>query len=186
MEHLWSPWRMKYIRQGATTPLVPSGNVSATRPLSSPLRESAHSESQPCIFCEKPREDRDEANLIVHRGERAFVILNLYPYNNGHFMVVPYPHVSTLENLDTATLTEIMVFTKQGLTALRFAYNPHAFNVGINIGAAAGAGIADHVHLHVVPRWPGDTNYMTTVSGVRVIPEDLRETYRLVKNAWPR
>lgn len=186
MEHLWSPWRMKYIRQGATTPAVPSGNVSATRPLSGPMRETLPPEPPTCIFCEKPREDRDETNLIVHRGEHAFVILNLYPYNNGHFMVVPYQHVSSLENLDTATLTELMVFSQQGLKVLRAVYNPHAFNLGVNIGTAAGAGIADHVHMHVVPRWPGDTNYMTTVSGVRVIPEDLRETYRLVKNAWPR
>jgi ATP adenylyltransferase len=101
-------------------------------------------------------------------------------------MVVPYPHVATLEPLDPATLTELMLFTQHGLTALRQVYNPNAFNLGMNIGTAAGAGIADHVHMHVVPRWAGDTNYMTTVSGVRVIPEDLRETYWQVRDAWPK
>jgi len=138
-----------------------------------------------CIFCEKPTQDRDAENLIVHRGEKAFVILNLYPYNNGHLMIVPYAHAPSLEQLDTPTLTEIMLLTNQGLAALRAVYNPHAFNLGVNIGAAAGAGIAEHVHQHVVPRWAGDSNYMSTVAGTRVIPEDLQETYRRVREAWP-
>ena len=139
-----------------------------------------------CIFCEYPAAKRDAENLIVHRGRHAFVILNLYPYNNGHLMIVPYPHTPSLEQLDTPTLTEIMLLANQGLAALRAVYKPQAFNVGANIGSAAGAGIADHVHLHVVPRWAGDTNYMTTVAGTRVIPEDVRETYRLMRKAWPK
>jgi len=141
-----------------------------------------------CIFCDKPAQDQnhDAENLIVQRGESAFVILNLYPYNNGHLMIVPYAHAASLEQLDTPTLTEIMLLTNQGLAALRAVYNPHAFNLGVNIGAAAGAGIAEHVHQHVVPRWAGDSNYMSTVAGTRVIPEDLQETYRRVREAWPK
>jgi ATP adenylyltransferase len=138
-----------------------------------------------CIFCDMPAEDRDAENFIVWRGARAYVILNVYPYNNGHFMVVPYSHVPTPEHLDAATLTELMTLMNQGLTALRALYNPQAFNVGMNIGRAAGAGIAEHVHLHAVPRWSGDTNFMTVAAGTRVIPEDLRETWRRLREAWP-
>jgi len=138
-----------------------------------------------CIFCDKPTQDRDAENLIIHRGEQAFVILNLYPYNNGHLMIVPYAHASSLEQLDSPTLTEIMLLTNQGLAALRTVYNPQAFNLGMNIGAAAGAGIAEHIHMHIVPRWAGDSNYMSTIAGTRVIPEDLQETYRRVRQAWP-
>jgi ATP adenylyltransferase len=178
---------MKYIRAGAQAhgPASP-GNVSATRPLTPFTRtDPVPTHHQPCIFCDKPAEQQDEANLIVRRGEQAFVILNLYPYNNGHLMVVPYAHVASLEQLEAPTLTELMRLTQQSLAVLRAIYQPQAFNIGINIGTAAGAGIAEHVHMHIVPRWPGDTNYMTTVSGVRVIPEDLRETYRLLHQAWP-
>jgi len=164
MNHLWSPWRMTYLRRSQEQ----SGGGAG------------------CIFCDKPTENRDAENLIVQRGERAFVILNLYPYNNGHLMIVPYAHASSLEQLDLPTLTEIMLLTNQGLAALRTVYNPHAFNLGMNIGAAAGAGIAEHVHLHIVPRWAGDTNYMSTVAETRVIPEDLQETYRRVREAWPK
>lgn len=139
-----------------------------------------------CIFCDKPREARDAENLIVQRGQMAYVLLNLYPYNNGHFMVVPYAHVPSPEQLEAATLTEMMVLMNQGLTALRTLYNPHAFNVGMNIGAAAGAGIAAHAHLHVVPRWAADTNFMTVTSETRVIPEDLKVTWQRMKEAWPK
>lgn len=139
-----------------------------------------------CIFCDLPSENRDVENLIIHRGRHVFVILNRYPYNNGHLMVVPFAHTPSLEQLDLATLTELMLLVNQGLGALRAAYKPQAFNLGANIGAAAGAGIAGHVHMHVVPRWAGDTNYMSTVAGTRVIPEDLRETYQVVKEAWPK
>jgi ATP adenylyltransferase len=139
-----------------------------------------------CIFCDKPAEDRDAENLIVVRGERAYVLLNLYPYNNGHFMVVPYPHVPSPEQLDAGTLTDMMLLLNRGLAALRALYNPQAFNVGMNIGLAGGAGIAEHVHLHVVPRWAGDTNFMTVTAGTRVIPEDLRETWQRLRAAWPQ
>jgi ATP adenylyltransferase len=167
MEHLWSPWRMRYLR-------------GQDRPATAPLGLAG------CIFCTKPAETRDVENLIVHRGELTFAILNLYPYNNGHLMIVPYAHVPSFEQLEAPALTELMQLTNQGLAALRKAYSPQAFNLGANIGTAAGAGIADHVHMHIVPRWSGDTNYMATVAGTRVIPEDLRETYRLVCAAWPR
>jgi ATP adenylyltransferase len=163
MDHLWSPWRMTYLR-----------------------RSQEQTGGAGCIFCDKPAQDRDAENLIVHRGEKAFVILNLYPYNNGHLMIVPYAHAASLEQLDTPTLTEIMLLTNQSLAALRAVYNPHAFNLGVNIGAAAGAGIAEHVHQHVVPRWAGDSNYMSTVAETRVIPEDLQETYQRVREAWPK
>jgi ATP adenylyltransferase len=138
-----------------------------------------------CIFCDLPREERDAENLIVRRGQQAYVILNLYPYNNGHFMVVPYAHTASSEQLEAATLTELMLLLNQGLAALRKLYNPQAFNVGMNIGAAAGAGIAGHVHLHAVPRWAGDTNFMTVAADTRVIPEDLRVTWRRLREAWP-
>jgi ATP adenylyltransferase len=174
MEHLWSPWRMAYLR-GDDSPAA-TDRLPATGMLSSPG----------CIFCDKPRESRDRENLIVHRAERAFVILNLYPYNNGHLMVVPYQHVPSFEQLDEPALAEVMRLLNQGVAALRKVYNPQAFNLGANIGQAAGAGIADHVHMHIVPRWAGDTNYMATVAGTRVIPEDLQETYRQVQAAWPR
>jgi ATP adenylyltransferase len=138
-----------------------------------------------CIFCDKPAEQADDQNLIVRRGRLAFVMLNRYPYNNGHMLVVPYAHVPSLEQLDAPTLAELMALTNQALAALRGMYNPQAFNLGANIGAAAGAGIAEHVHLHIVPRWAGDTNFMATVAGTRVIPEDLAETYRLAVQHWP-
>ncbi len=138
-----------------------------------------------CIFCQKPAEHQDAENLIVHRGQLAFVILNRYPYNNGHMMVVPYQHASTLEELDAPALSELMQLAIQALGVLRAMYQPQAFNLGVNIGAAAGAGIADHVHMHVVPRWAGDSNFMTTVAGTRVIPEDLNDTYQLALQHWP-
>lgn len=138
-----------------------------------------------CIFCQKPAEHQDAENLIVHRGQLVYVILNRYPYNNGHMMVVPYQHASTLEELDAPALSELMQLAIQTLGVLRAMYQPQAFNLGVNIGAAAGAGIADHVHMHVVPRWAGDSNFMTTVAGTRVIPEDLNDTYQLALQHWP-
>ena len=162
MEHLWSPWRMAYLRNSAAGVPGPTG----------------------CIFCDLPAEGRDAENLIVHRGARAFVILNRYPYNNGHLLIVPFAHVPSFEALDPATLTEMMLLANTATATLRRMYNPQAFNLGANIGAAAGAGIAEHVHLHLVPRWAGDTNFMSTTSGTRVIPEDLSETYRLARQHW--
>lgn len=137
-----------------------------------------------CIFCNKIKAEDDAAEHILVRGQRAFVILNRYPYNNGHLMIVPYAHVPSLEDLDGATRLEMMDLVVQSLSALRAAYKPNGFNLGANIGQAAGAGVADHIHIHVVPRWGGDTNYMPIIGNTRVIPELLDETYRRLKEAW--
>lgn len=133
-----------------------------------------------CLFCIRPQEPDPEAH-IVHRGELCYVILNRFPYNNGHLMVVPYAHVGTLEDLDTETAGDLLALTQLSLEVLREAYQPEGFNVGANIGAAAGAGIEDHVHLHVVPRWAGDTNYMTTTGKTRVIPEWMEQVYERLR-----
>jgi len=142
-------------------------------------------EEQPqgCLFCLKAEEDRDAENLIAWRGGRAFVMLNRYPYNAGHLMVVPYVHVPSVEDLPPETLTALMLLVNRSLAALRRAMSPDAFNIGANLGRVAGAGIAEHVHLHVVPRWEGDTNFMPVLADVRVVPELLAETYRKVRAA---
>ncbi len=153
-EVLWAPWRMQYILADKTT----AG----------------------CLFCEKHREHRDTANLILWRTEAAFVMMNRYPYNNGHLMVVPIAHVPSLTALaapDRAALFELTTVCED---VLQRALHPHGFNIGINLGSAAGAGVADHLHLHIVPRWQGDTNYMTVVGEIRVIPQHLDETYRML------
>ncbi|HEY3345832.1 MAG TPA: HIT domain-containing protein [Anaerolineaceae bacterium] len=137
-----------------------------------------------CVFCREASREDSAQNLIVARGERAFVILNRYPYTSGHLMVVPFDHVPTLEALVPETRAEMMELATHAVGVLRAVYRPEAFNLGVNIGAAAGAGIADHVHLHVVPRWPGDTNFMSTVGAARVIPEDLPATWERVRRAW--
>lgn len=152
MDHLWSPWRYRY--------------VSTAEPTSA------------CIFCAKSQENRDEQNLILYRGQRAFILLNLFPYTSGHLMIAPYSHVGTLEEADEATATELMLLTRASQARLRDVYRAPGFNVGMNIGSAAGAGIAGHIHMHVLPRWPGDVNFMTVVGETRVIPEDIGETYR--------
>jgi ATP adenylyltransferase len=157
MEHIWSPWRMDYI-------------MSSDRPTS-------------CIFCDAPKMD-DESSLIVSRGTRAYVILNRYPYTSGHIMVVPYAHVATIEELDIETRSEIMELLTQSTGILKKVYHPEGYNIGSNIGSSAGAGIACHVHFHLVPRWGGDTNFMSTLAMARVIPEDLRDTLTRLKSAW--
>jgi len=136
--------------------------------------------SEGCIFCVKPQSDDAEVH-IVHRSRLCYVILNRFPYNNGHLMVAPYAHVATLEDLETKTLAELMALTQRSLRVLREAYDPQGFNVGVNIGEVAGAGMATHVHLHIVPRWGGDNNYMSTVGGTRVIPEWLDQTYERLR-----
>ena len=130
-----------------------------------------------CPFCVLPAGDDDRGALIVHRGEVAFVILNAYPYNPGHLMVVPYRHVATLHELTREERHEITDLCERGVRALSASSGPHAFNLGMNIGGVAGAGIADHIHQHVVPRWGGDTNFMPVVGQTRVLPELLEETY---------
>jgi len=154
MKQLWAPWRIDYIR--------------GEKPMA-------------CILCEKPNSKQDEVNHILHRGAEGFIMMNLYPYNNGHLMVSPYAHVNTLEALSDATTTNLMGMIKASLSALQKAFSPEGANIGLNLGKAAGAGIDDHLHFHVVPRWVGDTNFMTVVGDHRVIPEDINETYRLLK-----
>jgi ATP adenylyltransferase len=137
-----------------------------------------------CIFCIAQEKEDSAENLIVHRGERAYVILNRYPYTSGHLMVVPFDHKATLEELDPTTRAEMMELTTQCMTLLRKVYNPQAFNMGANIGEAAGAGVKEHVHIHIVPRWRGDTNFMSTLGVSRVLPELLEDTYQRIKNGF--
>ena len=125
--------------------------------------------------------EKDESNFVVHRGTHAFIVLNLYPYITGHMLVVPYLHTSEFDSIAKEITDEMMDLTKRSQAVLREVYAPAGFNVGINLGAAAGAGITDHVHIHVLPRWSGDTNFMTTVAESRVIPEDLQTTYTKLK-----
>jgi len=150
MKRLWAPWRMPYLKDPK-----PAG----------------------CIFCVKTRQSDDRTNLILYRGRQAFVMMNLYPYSNGHLLVSPYRHVASIEELDPATLTDLMRTAQRALRAVRIAYKPDAFNLGINQGREAGAGIEAHVHLHIVPRWNGDTNFMPVLAGTRVIPEHLESAY---------
>lgn len=158
MKQLWSPWRMKYIE--------------------------GHDPVEGCIFCEAIKIEDGIDNLIVARGERAFVMLNRYPYTNGHLLVVPYIHQSSIETLDSSTRAELMEWLNCSLTALRAEYKAPAFNMGANLGAAAGAGVAEHVHFHIVPRWAGDTNFMSVVSETRVLPEDLAVTWKRMKQRF--
>jgi ATP adenylyltransferase len=154
---MWAPWRLDYIK--------------GPKP-------------DECIFCAKPRDGDDEASYIVHRGERCFVILNTFPYNNGHAMIAPYEHVGSLEDLDEPALLELMTLTRRLLAALREVYGPEGFNVGINVGTAAGAGVKDHVHLHVVPRWEGDTNFMPVIGNTRVLPQSLEDSFRALRTSF--
>ena len=147
---LWAPWRMEYIE--------------GPKP-------------DECIFCSKPALGDDRAAYIVARGERCFAMLNAYPYNNGHLMVSPYEHVPSIGELPDETLLELMTLARRSLEALRDAYSPEGFNLGINEGTVAGAGIEEHVHLHVVPRWGGDTNFMPVVGNARVLPEGLDDSW---------
>jgi ATP adenylyltransferase len=137
-----------------------------------------------CIFCQALQQEDSPVNLIVTRGKTAFVILNRYPYTSGHIMVVPNAHQPSLELLDAETRAEMMELVSRGLQVMQTVYKPEGFNMGVNIGAAAGAGVIDHVHIHVVPRWVGDTNFMSTLAGARVLPEALEDSYRRLREAW--
>jgi ATP adenylyltransferase len=130
-----------------------------------------------CVFCDKIAQGDDDAEHVLVRERTAFVTLNRYPYNNGHLLVVPYAHVPSLEDLPPDTLLELMLLVNRGMAALRDSMRPEGFNVGVNLGKVAGAGIASHVHIHIVPRWSADTSFMTTVGATRTIPETLAETY---------
>ncbi|NLE45878.1 MAG: HIT domain-containing protein [Chloroflexi bacterium] len=152
MKHLWTPWRMPY------------------------LRGAEEHDNDGCVFCIGAVED-DASVHILFRAKHCYVILNRFPYNTGHLMVIPYAHHSSLEQLDSATLDEMMTLAQLSVRVLRQAYDPQGFNLGMNIGDAAGAGVAEHLHLHVVPRWAGDTNALTVVSQTRIIPEWLDQMY---------
>lgn len=139
-------------------------------------------ESDGCVFCNL--EAHEQQHLLIARAQYVYVILNLYPYNNGHLMVIPYQHVPSQEHLPVETLTDLMLTVNRALAALRKAYNPPAFNLGANLGQAAGAGITEHYHFHIVPRWPGDVSFMTTVGHTRVIPDTLDNIGRDLRAAW--
>ena len=160
MERLWAPWRMAYI--APTDPK--NSDAPPTRPPG-------------CIFCDFPAENNDAARFIVQRGETCFAILNAFPYNNGHLMIVPYRHVSHLADLAPGEQAELLVLASRMTTALETISRPDGYNLGMNLGGAAGAGIADHLHLHVVPRWSGDTNFMPVIGGVKVLPESLEQVH---------
>jgi ATP adenylyltransferase len=147
--------------------------------------EKHHSESG-CILCEVLDQSDSPDNLIVWRGSRVYVILNRFPYTSGHLMIVPYDHLPSLHELDPETRSEIIELADRAVCVLQEAYHPQGFNLGINLGEAAGAGITEHVHLHVVPRWMGDTNFMSTLGGTRVLPESLADTYQRIRQAWLR
>jgi len=139
-----------------------------------------------CVFCIAQEMEDGAENLIAYRGDLAYVILNRYPYTSGHLMVNPYQHVSSLEELDRATRAEMMEFTSLCTTVLKNIYKPQGFNVGVNMGEAAGAGVLGHVHIHIVPRWKGDTNFMSSVGATRVLPEALEVTFERVNNEFKK
>ncbi len=145
-----------------------------------------HRRDAGCIFCLAVAQEDSPENLIVKRGETAFVILNRFPYTSGHLMVVPYQHTSDLGSLSSVCRCEMIELVNASIEVLKQVYRPQGFNLGMNLGEPAGAGIADHLHMHVVPRWSGDTNFMSTVGGVRVLPEELEDTYRRIKEVWER
>ena len=162
MERLWTPWRAKYIASGGVD-----------------------SESGSCVFCDISRDlKNDEKNFVLHRGQHNFIVLNLYPYISGHLLIVPNKHVGELDAASKEITDELMDLTKRSQTALREVYEPAGFNVGMNLGASAGAGILDHLHVHILPRWGGDTNFMSTVAETRVIPEDLKTTYEKLRGRF--
>jgi ATP adenylyltransferase len=157
MDYLWTPWRYQYIAEAR----------NATG----------------CVFCELPAASRDEETFIVLRGVKSFVILNRFPYTSGHVMIVPYAHTADFAGLDAATSSEMMKLAQRVQAALAGVYRPDGFNLGMNLGRSAGAGIADHLHMHLLPRWTGDANFMTTVSETRMQPEELSVTYTRLRKA---
>jgi ATP adenylyltransferase len=161
MDHLWTPWRMAYIR-GEKKPV------------------------QGCVFCNIANgiANANGSDLMIARSKYVFAVLNRYPYNNGHLMIVPYEHIETLEVMSPEGLANLMLMTNRALAVLRKAYNPPAFNLGANLGQIAGAGIAEHFHFHVVPRWQGDASFMTTVGNTRVIPDTIENTTRELQAVW--
>jgi ATP adenylyltransferase len=157
MEHIWTPWRYAYV--------------------------STAEGAKGCIFCDKPAENNDEANYIVYRGKHCFIILNIFPYTSGHVMVVPYAHLDRLDKLPADAAQELIALTQRVETVFRQLYKPDGVNLGMNIGKAAGAGVAGHIHMHVLPRWVADANFMTVVGETRVLPEALDVTARRIREA---
>ncbi len=163
MDVLWSPWRYDYIKAD----------------------KSSTDDSSGCVFCDILKSPAsDEEKFILHRAGHSFVILNVYPYISGHLMVVPYAHLADLDQADKEITDELMDLTKHCQTALREAYQPQGFNLGMNLGKAAGAGVAEHFHLHILPRWVGDANFMTAIGETRTIPESLKTTYQKLKSKF--
>lgn len=156
MDVLWSPWRYSYIKSAATD---------------SEVRENY------CVFCEVQQTDDDKSKFILHRATYNFIILNIYPYITGHLMIIPFAHIGNLEEAAKEITDEMMDLTKRAQTALREIYEPHGFNLGMNLGRASGAGVAGHIHMHMLPRWSGDSNFIGTIGETRIIPEDLETTY---------
>jgi ATP adenylyltransferase len=157
-QRIWAPWRLRYV-------------TDATK-------------SDECVFCAKPTAGEDRENLIVHRGDTCFVILNLFPYTNGHLMVAPFEHVGRLQDLDPGTTAEMMDLAQQAMRRIEEVYGPEGFNVGVNQGRVAGAGVEGHIHLHVVPRWAGDTNYMPVLADTRVMPQSLEDSYGALEGGF--
>jgi ATP adenylyltransferase len=147
------------------------------------VKNASKDNESECIFCAGLDAGDDDANLIVRRGERAFVILNKYPYTNGHLMVAPYEHVAELQGLDDQTMAEIMSLAQRGIDALERSYAPHGYNVGFNQGRVAGAGVEHHIHMHVVPRWSGDNNFMPVIADTKVMPQTIEQSYSALKGA---
>jgi ATP adenylyltransferase len=159
MDHLWTPWRYTYLQQVVGPP------------------------KSDCIFCDALALNRDEESLIAYRGKSCFIILNRYPYTSGHVMIVPYAHVADLASCGTSALDEMMQFAQRVEKAFATTYKPDGMNLGMNVGRAAGAGVAGHIHLHALPRWFGDSNFMSVTAETRVLPETLDQTYQRLKAA---
>jgi len=153
MKHIWAPWRIKFI-------------------------EDNRNKMKNCVFCELPKQNQDAKNLIVARSKNAFVILNKYPYNSGHLMIIPFQHTNELSELNSETLLEMQNLLSVSMNILKHVMKPHGFNIGMNLGEAGGAGIKEHLHYHIVPRWNGDTNFMPVFGEIKVLPESLEDTFQ--------
>lgn len=158
MEHLWAPWRMEYIKK--------------------------IKKEEGCILCQKPTEDSDETNYILYRGDKNFIIMNTYPYNSAHLMITPYRHIANLDELTDVERNEHFKLVSRSTRVLKQVFSPDGFNIGINLGRSAGAGIDKHVHTHIVPRWAGDTNFMSVIAEIKVVSEALEETYQKLKDKF--
>ena len=157
-QRIWAPWRLRYVKDA--------------------------NKSDECIFCTKPERGDDREALIFHRAERCFAMLNLFPYTNGHLMIAPYEHIGRVQDIDAETLAEMTALAQRAMRMLEAVYEPEGFNLGINQGRVAGAGVEGHIHLHVVPRWAGDNNYMPVIADTRVMPQSLEESYEALAGGF--